>query len=305
MPLSSPLRGIVTPLLTPLDRPDRLDADGLYRLIEHVIAGGVSGIFVLGTSGEGPSLSRQMQEEVIRRTCGSVNGRVPVLVGIADSSLEESLSLARFAADSGAGAVVTTGPLYMPVAQDQLIDYVRDLSERSPLPVYLYNIPSHSHVSFAVETVRRSAELPNIAGLKDSAGQIIYLHQLRQALADRPDFTLLVGPEEMMAECVMLGIHGGVNGGSNLFPGLYVRLYEAAARGDLALVRELQPRVIEISKRIYSAVPYGSGYLQGVKCAASLLGLCAGELAPPYKALAGSQLEYMKRQVDVVAGLID
>ncbi len=293
--LPQPLRGIITPLLTPLSSSDTLDVAGLRRLLDHVIAGGVHGVFVLGTSGEGPALSLRLQEDVIGFTCAHVAGRVPVLAGVTGASFADSIRLSRHAANEGADAVVTAGPLYFPVTPEHLQTFVNQFAEASPLPVFLYNMPSHAHVRFDIDTVFRAAEHPNIAGLKDSAGDIIYLHQLRRALT-RPDFTILVGPEEMMAECVLLGIHGGVNGGSNLFPKLYVDLYNAAFTGDLETVRKLQAKVIEISARIYQ-VSYGAGYLQGAKCAANLLGLCQDAFAAPYAPLQGEQRETIRRNL--------
>lgn len=287
MPLSKPLRGIVTPLLTPLEADLSLDAASLGRLVDHVIAGGVRGIFLLGTSGEGPTLSMATQRAAIESGCAFAGGRVPVLAGVTHSSLEESLGLARHAAACGADAVVTAGPLYMPVAQSQLLDFTLRLAGASPLPVYLYNMPSHTHAFFEEPTVVKLSEHPNVIGLKDSSGQIMYLHGLRRAIG-REDFTLMVGPEEMMPECVLLGIHGGVNGGSNLFPALYVSLYEAAMRGDLGEVRRLQAKVQDVSRGVYSAGTYSASYLQGVKCAAAALGLCKNVLAPPYRALEGA-----------------
>jgi 4-hydroxy-tetrahydrodipicolinate synthase len=107
------LRGIVPPLVTPLRGRDRLDVAGLERLIEHVLRGGVSGIFLLGTTGEAPSLSHRLRHELVRRACRIVDGRVPVLVGVTDTSFVESTALARRAADSGAQAVVLSATFYL------------------------------------------------------------------------------------------------------------------------------------------------------------------------------------------------
>src|SRR5438552_18932640 len=112
MLFAQPLRGIVTPLLTPLLGPDELDATGLEKLIEHALAGGVCGLFVLGTTGEGPSLSYRLRKEVIDRACRQTAGRVPVLVAITDTSFEESAAQAQWAEQAGAAAVVTAGPGY-------------------------------------------------------------------------------------------------------------------------------------------------------------------------------------------------
>src|SRR5882757_6587697 len=111
-----PLRGIVTPLATPLttsqDPIPSLDVPGLQRLIEHVIKGGVQGIFLLGTTGEFSSLDRELRQEIIRRACAQVNRRIPVLVGITDAAIGETLRLAETAIEAGADALVVAAPYY-------------------------------------------------------------------------------------------------------------------------------------------------------------------------------------------------
>src|SRR4051812_16535981 len=107
-PLPAPLRGIVPPLVTPLARRDALDVAGLDRLLDHVLAGGVSGVFILGTTGEASSLSPRLKGELIDRTCERVASRVPVLVGVTDTSVVRALETARHAAEAGAAAVVVS-----------------------------------------------------------------------------------------------------------------------------------------------------------------------------------------------------
>ncbi len=278
MPLPIPIRGIVTPLITPLRTPDAIDEECLDRCIEHVIDGGVAGVFVLGTTGEGPALSAAAQRTVVNRSVKTAAGRVPLLVGIAHSSYEDSLAIARHAADAGADAVVTTGPLYFGVSQMELLAYVERLAHDSPLPVYIYNIPSCSHVRFSVETVEKASELANVAGVKDSSAEMVYFHRIRTAVSHRQNFAVLMGPEELTGEAVLTGAHGGVNGGSNLFPSLYVSMYEAAARGDSTEVARLQARVLAVSAAVYDPT-----YLPGMKCAAATLGLCREVFAAPYE----------------------
>src|SRR5580692_9044910 len=101
-------RGIIPPIVTPLRARDELDVAGLERLIEHILGGGVHGLFVLGTTGEAPSLSYRLRRELIERTCRQVAGRVPVLVGITDTAIVEAISLSHFAAESGAQALVVS-----------------------------------------------------------------------------------------------------------------------------------------------------------------------------------------------------
>src|SRR5437867_968915 len=112
--MNLPLTGIVPPLVTPLRDRDALDLAGLEKLIEHVLGGGVSGLFVLGTTGEGPSLSYRLRRELVERVCKQVNRRVPVLVGITDTAFVESVNVARASADAGADGLVVAPPYYLP-----------------------------------------------------------------------------------------------------------------------------------------------------------------------------------------------
>lgn len=277
-----PLRGIVPPMITPLRARDELDVPGLERLIEHVIAGGVSGLFILGTTGEGPSLSYSLRKELIERTCRQVRDRVPVLVGITDTAFVESLNVARWSADAGAHAVVLAPPYYLPEGQPELREYLDHIVPELPLPLFLYNMPSLTKVSFELATVRRAMDDPRIVGLKDSSGNMIYFHQAAGLLRHRPDWTLLIGPEEMLADAVFAGGHGGVNGGANAFPDLYVKLYHAARAADLARVRDLHDRVMRISDNLYHVGRHPSAIIKGIKCALSLLGICDDFMAEPF-----------------------
>ena len=131
------LRGIVPPLVTPLIDNDTIDDAGLERLIEHVIAGGVSGVFILGTTGEAQSISFELRYEMIKKTAHIVNKRVPLLVGISDTSLVDSVSLANLAGEFGADAVVSAPPYYYATAQPELAEYYEHLIPQLELPIYL------------------------------------------------------------------------------------------------------------------------------------------------------------------------
>ena len=279
---SMPLRGIVPPLVTPLTDNDTLDVEGLERLIEHVIAGGVNAIFLLGTTGEFASLSYKIREELIKLSCQFVNGRVPVLVGISDSAFTESLNLANKAAQYGADAVVITPPYYFESGQPELLEYLKRIMQHMPLPLFIYNMPVHTKVMFAPETVKAAADIPGIIGMKDSSANLAYFNKVRYLLKDRPDFTFMVGPEETTAEFVLLGGHGGVNGGANMFPKLYVDLYNAAVARDFDKIEPLHQKVMQISTTIYNVGRFGSSYLKGLKCALSVMGICNDFMAEPF-----------------------
>jgi dihydrodipicolinate synthase/N-acetylneuraminate lyase len=302
--LPLPLRGVIPPMVTPLLDPDTLDAAGLERLVAHILAGGVHGLFLLGTTGEGPSLSYRLRAELIERTCRLVNGRVPVLVGISDTALVESVRLADVAARAGAAAVVVAPPYYFVPSQAELLGYLERLVRQVSVPLFLYNQPSHTKVPLEIETVRCAAQLPGVVGVKDSSANMIYFHRLVGLFQDRPDFTLLVGPEELLAESILLGGHGGVNGGANLHPRLYVELYEAARARALGRVAALHRQVLQISACIYSVGGSSVGVIKGLKCALSILGICNDCPAEPLQRLGPSERSHIERKLRDL-GLLD
>ena len=274
--------GIIPPMVTPLEDWDTLDNQGIEKLINHILKGGVHGLFVLGTTGEAPSLSHQLRKEVIKRTLDQVGKKVPVLVGITDTSFIETINIAEFAAEAGASAVVLAPPYYFPAGQFELIEYIEHLEQRLPLPLFLYNMPTHTKMIFEPETVKKASELPGVIGLKDSSGNMVYFHQLQQLFRDQDDFKLFVGPEELLGETLVLGGHGGVCGGANLIPELYVSMYETSIGGDLKKMGELHERIMQVSSSIYSVGKYKSSYLKGLKCALSIMDLCNDFMAEPF-----------------------
>ena len=277
--------GIVPPLVTPLrdadSGPDRLDRDGLDRLIDHVVAGGVHGLFVLGTTGEGPSLSHELQREVVRGACETVAGRVPVLVGVTDTCAAESLALAAYAAACGADAVVLAPPYYFPAGQTELRRYVERLVPRMPLPTMLYNMPSLTKVAFETDTLDALTQLDQVVGVKDSGGDLAYFERLVGLKQTRPDWSVLIGPEHLLAEALRTGGDGGVHGGANVFPKLFTRLYDAVNAGDDAAVTRLQEQVAKLGA-IYEVGKYASRHIKATKSALSLRGICGDTLAEPF-----------------------
>ena len=126
--------GVIPPVVSPMLAPDQLDSAAVAGIVEHLIAGGVSGLFVLGTTGEGPSLTYQMRYEMVELACKAANRRVPVFVGVTDTSLAESIALSDHAAHCQAAAIVAAAPYYFEVPQKQLETWFSDLATASALP---------------------------------------------------------------------------------------------------------------------------------------------------------------------------
>lgn len=291
------LHGIIPPLVTPLRDRDELDVAGLERLVEHVLGGGVSGLFILGTTGEGTSLSYRLRREMIDRVCGQVNGRVPVLVNVTDTSFVESAELARYAALKAASAVVIAPPYYLPEAQPELQEYIDHLVPELPLPLFLYNIPALTKVQIEMETLRRALDEPRIVGFKDSSGDLAYFKNIAELARQRPDWSVLAGPEEKLLDTLQLGGHGGVNGGANIFPALYVKLYEAFQAGKITRARELQEQIQHVGNSLYRIGKYSSSIIKGIKCALACLGICDDFMAEPFHRFRAEERELVKSRL--------
>jgi 4-hydroxy-tetrahydrodipicolinate synthase len=282
------LRGIVPPLVTPLSRRDEIDVTGTTRLLNHVIEGGVSGVFILGTTGEAPSLSYRLRRDFIHLVCQTVCGRVPVLVGITDTAFVESISLAKVASEAGARAVVLSAPYYFPAGQTELTRYVECILEQLSLPLMLYNMPSLTKVAFDIATLKKLAVHPQIVGVKDSGGDMEYFGQLLQLKERRPDWSILIGPEHLTAEAVLMGADGGVNGGANIYPQLFVDLYRAAVARDGAKVEALG-RTVTALQEIYAVGKYASRFIKATKCALSLHDICSDHMSDPFNHFLASE----------------
>jgi len=286
-------RGIVPPLVTPLEDRDKIDRPGTQRLLEHVIQGGVSGIFILGTTGEAPSLSYRLRRDFIQLVTEIVADRVPVLVGITDTSLVESLNLAEFAKESGADAAVLSTPYYFPAGQTELIQYIADIVESLPLPLMLYNMPSLTKVWFEIDTLRILTRHEQIVGVKDSSGDLKYFQQMLQLKEVRPDWSMLIGPEHLTTEAILMGGDGGVNGGANIYPQLFVDLCQAAMSRDVQQIDVLNQRVDRL-QQIYTVGKYASRFIKATKCALSIHGICSDHMAEPFNHFMLPQREQVK-----------
>lgn len=294
------IKGIIPPMVTPLLDNGTLDVEGAKRIADRMIDGGVSAIFLLGTTGESQSIAMHLRFEFVGLMCRHIAGRVPVLVAVTDTSMEDSLKMAEHAEKCGAAAVVSAPPYYFPANQEELTDWYTCLADKCPLPVFLYNMPSKVKVFLEVPTVVALSKHPNIAGIKDSSGRLDYFKEL-VSIFKGTDFATYMGPEELTAEAVGLGCDGGVNGGANLFPKLFVESYKAAAAGDKERSACLQERIMYLSENLYRLCPGSdAGFLRGLKCALAINGLCSPYVALPYRALEGEKLA---RAVEVMKDL--
>lgn len=297
--MSGKLKGIVPPVITPLTEDGQIDCIGLKTLLEHILDGGVHGLFILGTTGEGPALGYELQKKMIGETCALVGGRVPILVGISAAAMNDSVKLAQIARDSGACAAVAAPPCYFSLGEPELIDYYETLARKIPLPLYLYNMPAMTKVCLKPSTVIHLANVPGIIGYKDSSGSMPDLHEVILGLRGRDDFSIFVGPEELLGEAVLFGADGGVTGGANLNPRLFVSMYEAAVRGDIPEMRRLQGQIYQ-QRKLYSIGHHQSSIVKGIKCALSIKKICSDYLAEPFNHFEEKEKNEVRKILDTL-----
>jgi dihydrodipicolinate synthase/N-acetylneuraminate lyase len=190
--------------------------------VEHIVAGGVQGVFILGTSGEGPGLSYRLRREVIQRPVSRCAGGCRCW-SASRTPHSPKPSDRQCAADAGRRPWSLPGPYYLPAAQPELIDYVERLVRELPLPLFIYNMPQLTKVHFEPETLRRLTHSGKIVGLKDSSGDLGYFDKLVRLKCERPDWSVLVGPEHLLVESVQRGGDGGVNGGREFLSPAFCR----------------------------------------------------------------------------------
>ena len=292
------LRGIVPPLVTPLTVEGHFDSAAYGKLMERVIAGGVHGLFVMGSTGEFTSFSPEFRRTIVQESCERAGTRIPVVVNVSDTCLQSSLELTGFAARAGAQAVAICPPFYFSVTQGDLVRYLTAFGQSSELPVFLYNIPQNAHHELTPETVERLAAVPNIVGLKNSNGKLDYMSEVIQIKRHRPDFAVLVGTEELLMPSVEAGADGCVPGGANMFPGFFVKLYQATVERRKSEASAMQQQVVRIAESLYTVGAPETSYFRGLKAALAELGVCGETLAEPFGSFSGKERQELRSRLN-------
>ena len=269
-------------MVTPLISENELDEKGLEKLLEHLISGGVHGVFILGTTGEGTNLSYELRKQFIRKTCAIVNRRIPVMVGITDTSFTGSVEIADASKEAGADALVVSAPYYLPITQNEFVVYLENLVPHLKLPFLLYNMPGCTKLNMSLDTVKKAKKLGAI-GIKDSSGDLAKLYSFIEEFKDSPEFSVISGTELFIPETITFAGHGAIAGGANLFPRLFVDWYEATKDNNMEQVAILRDKVLQIEKKIYNVNTDPSRYIKSIKCALSVMGICNDYVALPFR----------------------
>lgn len=293
------LSGVIVPMITPLTAEGEIDGPAIDRLVAHLLAGGVSGIFVLGGSGEGPWLAAAQRRRVVETTARSVAGRVPVLAGVLAPGTGAALDDVGMVDETGADAVVVTSPYYFAPDAAAQVSHVRAVAAASRLPVVLYNIPQMTHHPFDAATVRDLAALDNVVAVKDSAGEWPAFEALLGVRAGRPEFRVLQGAEPLAARSLLAGADGLIPGLGNLVPDLYAELVAKAGAGDAEAAFAVQARI----DALWALHAHGY-WLVCLKYAASLLGFGSGAAAGRDQALPSPAKAAIERLMEPYAAAV-
>ena len=273
------LHGVVPPIGTPLTTDDLVDVAGLRRLAGFLLDGGVHGLLANGTMGGFAFLTDDQQIRSVATTVEAINGRIPVIGGLGETSTSRAVALAKRIAAEGVDAISMLPPFYYFATQEHLIGYFSEIAAAVDLPLFLYDNPVMTKNHIQPETVAKlRQQIPRIAGIKVSNQDFTNLQSLIELMRGDLDFSILTGSEFLIVAALQMGCHGCVGGLHNICPRIAVELYDAFRAGDLVTARERQRTLVQA----WQIFKYGSIW-GAFDEALRWLGICECATAAPYK----------------------
>jgi 4-hydroxy-tetrahydrodipicolinate synthase len=261
-------------MVTPFTADDRLNEPALRRLTQHLLAGGVHGLFAVGSQGEFWALSAEEKRRVWEIVAEEANGRVPVYAGTAAMTTRECVALTQLAERSGVDAVSVLTPFFVFPNDDELFEHYRAIAEATSLPVVLYTNPARTGVRISGRLLARLATVQNIVGIKDSSGDLELTAEYIQVAP--PGFSVLMGRDTLILAGLLYGTQGAIAATANVVPALVVSIYERFQAGDVEGARQAQERLAPLRR----AFSWGT-FPVVIKEALDLMGLEGGPARAP------------------------
>jgi 1-pyrroline-4-hydroxy-2-carboxylate deaminase len=290
-PIACDWSGVFPAATTQFDPALALDLRATQKVQQALIAEGVHGLVLMGTVGEGNSLSAEEKREVLRAAVEVARGKVPVIAGVSEFTTATAVAFVRDAERLGAsGFMVLPGMVYVPTLAE-LEFHFRTVAAATGLPVMLYNNPPSYRVNIEIATLARLADVPNIVAIKESAPDPRRFTDLVNACGDR--FILFAGLDDVVFEAVTLGAQGWVSGLTNAFPAESLRLYEALRAGDLERARRIYRWFMPLLH-----LDSEHDLVQSIKLAEQILGRGSERVRPPRLPLAGERRVEVTRLVE-------
>ena len=276
------IKGIIPPIVTPMNADESVNIPELRSQVERQIAGGVHGIFPFGTNGEGYILSLKEKEEILEAVVDQVKGRIPVYAGSGCISTQDTIYMSKRAEELGANVLSIITPSFAVASQKELYDHYVEVAKHVNIPIVLYNIPPRTGNKLLPETVAKLAkDVDVIMGAKDSSGDRDNLKayiDLTQEL-DK-DFSVLAGNDGNILFCLQNGGKGGIAGRANLWPKTVASIYNYFVAGELDKAQEAQDAVAAL-QRVFK---FGNANTI-IKKAVNLLGYPVGDCRRPFNHL--------------------
>lgn len=288
-------RGVVVPMVTPVTEKGELDVAAVNRIIEFFAQNKVAPL-LMGTTGEGNSVSASDGLLLVETAVKAARGRILVYAGLTGNCFSEQLKQAEAYTKAGADVIVATLPSYYALTEEQMYNYYKELADRITGPLMLYNILATTHMSIPVDVIKRLADHPNIVGLKDSERDLERMKQCVEISKGREDFAYFCGWAAQSAYSLSIGGDGIVPSTGNYIPEDFNRLYEAAVSGDMATADRLQAETNETAK-IYQAGRTLGQSLSALKVMMQTKGLCDPWMLMPLTRLSADEETAIKAQL--------
>jgi 4-hydroxy-tetrahydrodipicolinate synthase len=285
------LKGSLVAIVTPMQAGGALDLRGLAKLVDFHVANGTSGIVVVGTTGESPTVNVEEHCLLIKSAVESAAGRVPVIAGTGANATAEAVELTRYAKQVGASCCLSVVPYYNKPTQEGLYRHFRTIVEKVDLPLILYNVPSRTVADLSNDTVLRLAQVPGIIGIKDATADLGRGSELIRALgaADMAGFAVYSGEDLTALPLMLMGGHGVISVTANVAPQLMAQMCAAALAGEIGRARAANDRLLPLHRNLFieaNPIP--------VKWALAEMGLIGGDLRLPLTPLAPSHHETVR-----------
>jgi len=282
------IKGIITAMVTPMHADESINYEALRAQTRRQLAGGVHGLFALGTNGEVYVLDEAEKLKTAQTVIDETAGKVPVLVGTGCISTRETAALSKKAQALGADALSVVCPYFAAASQEDLYAHYAAVAEAVDIPILLYNIPPRTGVNLEAETVARLAQIPNIIGVKDSSGNF---DQILKYIAKTPeDFTVLAGTDSLVLWTLLAGGRGGICGVANVFPEILSSIYDLWAAGDLEGAQKAQESI----RPFRECFKFGSS-ISVIKLAGKIMGLDMGPVRRPFSMAGGEAEAYVEK----------
>src|SRR5579862_1899489 len=275
------LTGSLVAIATPMKPGGALDLPGLTKLIDFHVGNGTSGIVIVGTTGESPTVSFDEHCQLIKTAVEHTAKRVPVIAGTGANSTSEAIELTRYAKKVGADMGLSVVPYYNKPSQEGLYKHFRTIAEAVDLPLLVYNVPGRTVADIGNDTLLRLAQLPGIVGVKDATSDLVrHVDLLRRLPTDKP-FALLSGNDDTALAYILLGGHGVISVTANVAPRALADMCAAALAGKIMEARSINAQLLPLNTKLFleaNPIP--------VKWALAEMGLAGPDLRLPLTPLA-------------------